>query len=557
MYPKPARPGGPPIFIGGNSPAALEPTARGGFSWLPSHAKPEELAQGLGYLMQLHEKHGTSYSGELVVDMFMRLDQSAALAEKSFPAVLRDALGAELPQRNLVGDPDELATRAAEYADAGVTAMDLKPIYHSVDEPRPMQTFAAEVMPATAYGPSQPQSPAPAGCRIDRRRRCRRGTARTLARRGTPCTSRRSTFSDRHWSQAETLPPDHARRVQDEALREQIAYLAARSAFYRAKFAEHGVDPTAIRTVDDLDGLPFTEKHELRDSLVLSPPLGAHVAAADQEIVQIHASSGTTGSPSYVGLTASDITTWCEMGARALYANGFRPGDRLLHAFGMSKGFVGGLPMVQLAQYMGIVDIPIGAEAGVERLLRVQADQRPSLVAGTPYFLTYLAEKAPAVVGREARDLGVRAVSVGGAGRWPDVGPGEPRVALGSDGPGDARRHRHRLPVLGRVRSRRRHALPLPDLMVAELIDPVTGSRVDPVAGAEGELVYTALRRQASPLLRFRTRDHVVVTGTDCACGRTGFKLRCVGRTDDMLIVRDLTLSRPRSRTWCSSCARR
>ena len=90
-----------------------------------------------------------------------------------------------------------------------------------------------------------------------------------------------------------------------------------------------------------------------------SPPLGAHVAAADQEIVQIQASSGTTGSPSYVGLTASDITTWCEMGARALYANGFRQGDRLLHAFGISEGFVGGLPMVQLAQYMGIVDIPI------------------------------------------------------------------------------------------------------------------------------------------------------------------------------------------------------
>ena len=118
---------------------------------MPSHAKPEELAQGLGYLMQLHEKHGTSYSGELVVDMFMRLDQSAALAEKSFPAVLRDALGAELPQRDLVGDPDELAARAAEYADAGVTAMDLKPIYHSVDELLAMmQTFAAEVMPATA-----------------------------------------------------------------------------------------------------------------------------------------------------------------------------------------------------------------------------------------------------------------------------------------------------------------------------------------------------------------------------------------------------------------------
>jgi phenylacetate-CoA ligase len=81
-----------------------------------------------------------------------------------------------------------------------------------------------------------------------------------------------------------------------------------------------------------------------------------------------------------------------------------------------------------------------------------------------------------------------------------------------------------------------------PDLMIAELIDPETGDQVAPVEGASGELVYTALRRQASPLLRFRTRDHVVVTGTDCACGRTGYKVRCVGRTDDMLIVRGINL---------------
>jgi phenylacetate-CoA ligase len=182
-------------------------------------------------------------------------------------------------------------------------------------------------------------------------------------------------------------------------LREQVAYLARRSRFYQAKFAEHGIDLTSIRTVDDLDGLPFTEKQELRDSLTEAPPLGRHIAAADGEIVQIQASSGTTGSPSYVGLTASDIETWCELGARALYANGFRPGDRLLHGFGMSKGFVGGLPMVQIAQYMGILDIPIGAEAGAERLLRVQADQRSNLLVGTPHFLAYLAEQAPAIVG--------------------------------------------------------------------------------------------------------------------------------------------------------------
>ncbi|MFF0454799.1 MULTISPECIES: phenylacetate--CoA ligase family protein [Nocardia] len=353
----------------------------------------------------------------------------------------------------------------------------------------------------------------------------------------------RAPFSESWWSEIEGASPADAAAIQDERLREQIAYLAARSDFYRAKFAEHKVDPEKVRTVADLAGLPFTEKQELRDSLARTPPLGAHVAAAPSQIVQIQASSGTTGSPSYVGLTPSDIGTWSELGARALYANGFRPGDRLLHAFGMSKGFVGGLPVVQILQYMGIVDIPIGAEAGAERLLRVQADQRPDALIGTPYFLTYLAEQAPEIVGQQARDLGVRAISVGG-----EPGGGLPAV-------------RQRLESLWGATAREMlggtdiactywgeceagegmHFLS-PDLMVAELIDPVTGDIVDPVEGAQGELVYTALRRQASPLLRFRTRDHVVVTGTECSCGRTGYKVRCVGRTDDMLIVRGINL---------------
>lgn len=349
--------------------------------------------------------------------------------------------------------------------------------------------------------------------------------------------------SSAHWSWAEVLPAREARRVQDERLREQIDHLAAHSAFYRTKFDQHGIDPGRVRTVDDLADLPFTEKQELRDSLAAAPPLGHHLAADPTEVVQIQASSGTTGSPSYVGLTAQDVLTWCELGARALYANGLRPGDRLLHAFGMSKGFVGGLPVVQILQYMGIVDIPIGAEAGVERLLRVQADLRPDAMIGTPYFLTHLAEQAPRVVGRDARELGVRSISVGG-----ESGGGLPTVRSKLEGLWDATVRE----MLGGTdiactywgECEAAHGMHFlsPDLMIAELIDPASGERVRPVEGAQGELVYTALQRRASPLLRFRTRDQVVVTGTDCSCGRTGYKVRCVGRTDDMLIVRGINV---------------
>ncbi|MEU2441745.1 AMP-binding protein [Streptomyces rubradiris] len=350
-------------------------------------------------------------------------------------------------------------------------------------------------------------------------------------------------FSEKYWSPIETISPAEARAVQNERLREQIAHLTANSAFYREKFSGHGIDASRVRTVEDLAGLPFTEKQELRDSLAGCPPLGAHVAVDDRDIVQIQASSGTTGSPSYVALTASDIITWCELGARALYANGFRPGDRLLHAFGMSKGFVGGLPVVQILRYMGIVDIPIGAEAGAERLLRVQADQRPNALIGTPYFLAHLAEQAPKIVGRPARELGVRAISVGG-----EPGGGLPSVRdnLESLWGATAREMLGGTDIActywGECEAGEGMHFLSPDLMIAELIDPETGEQVAPVEGAQGELVYTALRRQASPLLRFRTRDHVVVTGTDCSCGRTGYKVRCIGRTDDMLIIRGINV---------------
>ncbi|MDQ0382476.1 phenylacetate--CoA ligase family protein [Amycolatopsis thermophila] len=100
-----------------------------------------------------------------------------------------------------------------------------------------------------------------------------------------------SPYSANHWSAIESARPGEARAVQDARLREQMAYLVERSAFYRAKFAEAGVDPAKVRTVEDLAGLPFTEKQELRDSLAASPPLGSHVAAAPGEIVQMQASS--------------------------------------------------------------------------------------------------------------------------------------------------------------------------------------------------------------------------------------------------------------------------
>lgn len=345
------------------------------------------------------------------------------------------------------------------------------------------------------------------------------------------------------WNPIERADRKTVRKVQEEKLAIQMRYLAARSAFYQRKFTAAGVDPSAVRRVDDLRRLPFTTKQELRDSLREHPPLGLHLAADPRAVVQIQSSSGTTGSPSYVAMTRHDIEVWCEMGARVYFANGLRPGDVCLHAFSMSKGFVGGVPVLQILQSMGVADIPVGADAGTERLLRVAFDQRPNALTGTPYFVLYLGEKAKEVLGVEAKTLWVRKISVGG-----EPGGGIPAI-------------RQRIEELWNADVREMcggtdlgctywaeceeksgmHEV-CPDLILVEIIDPQTGEVQGVHSGLKGELVYTALDREASPLLRFRTGDHVEVTDTDCRCGRTGYKIRCVGRTDDMLIVKGVNV---------------
>lgn len=343
----------------------------------------------------------------------------------------------------------------------------------------------------------------------------------------------------RFWHDVEGMPLDEVRKIQERKLVEQMAYLKANSSFYQDKFAEAGVEFDEIRTIEDLQKLPFTYKTEIRESLSAEPPFGRHRAAPMADIMQMQASSGTTGSPSYVALTESDAEMWHEMSARCFFANGVRPGNMVLHAFSLAKGFVGGIPLVQGLQYMGAIDVPIGADGGVDRLLRACADMRPRCVVGAPNFVIHLAEKAKEVLGTPANELGVERVVVGG-----EPGGGIPAIRakieklwgakctemLGGTDLGvtywaecDDQSGMHMVDM---------------DYIITELLDPDTGRILAWKEGAKGELVYTALGRRASPLVRFRSGDCVEVLGTTCSCGRTGPKIRCTGRTDDMLIVR-------------------
>ncbi len=350
-------------------------------------------------------------------------------------------------------------------------------------------------------------------------------------------------MAERFWHEIEGRPWAEVQAIQEARLRRQVAYLEGSSEFYRTKLRAAGVGFDKIRTTADLARVPFTLKTELRDSLAQCPPLGFHLAAPMSRVIQIQASSGTTGNPSYVGLTHHDIRVWCEMGARTFYANGFRPGDVCLHAFSMSKGFVGGLPIVEILQYMGVCDIPVGADAGVERLLRVCADQRPQVITGTPYFTIYMAEQAHTVLGREAKSLGVRSISVGG-----EPGGGIPAVRASTEGlwGADVREMLGGTDLgctyWGECEDKSGMHACAQEFILFEIIDPETGEPLSVETGVKGELVYTAIDREASPLLRFRTGDHVEVLGTSCRCGRTSPKIRCFGRTDDMLIVRGVNV---------------
>lgn len=347
----------------------------------------------------------------------------------------------------------------------------------------------------------------------------------------------------RFFNDIEGVPWPEVRRIKERKLVAQLRYVAERSAFYQRKFEAAGVDPAKITRLEDVATLPFTEKRELRASLEASPPLGLHRAAPIQSVVQIQASSGTTGSPAYVGLTRRDQYMWQETGARCLFANGLRPGDMVMHGFSVSRGFVGGLPMAQIVLHLGATEVPIGADAGTERILRVMKDLRPQALIGTPYFTIHLAEQAPRIVGLEARALGVRAVSVGGepGGGIPavrqkveDLWAAECRELCGGTDLGVA--------YWGECEAKRGMHETAQEFIYVELVDPSTGEVLPWDEGTRGELVYTALDRECSPLVRFRTRDHAVVTGTDCACGRTAPMIRVFGRTDDMLIVKGINV---------------
>lgn len=340
----------------------------------------------------------------------------------------------------------------------------------------------------------------------------------------------------------ETMPADEVASMQSGKLRAQLDHLWANSPFHARKLADAGAAPGDIRSVADLAGLPFTEKAELRESQALHPPLGSHAAAAMEDVVRVHASSGTTGTPSFIGITDYDKQRWTECIARSYWAQGLRPGS--VFAMGLSIGFfVGGLPVAAAVEAVGATLLPIGVGAS-DRLIASIRSMNADVIATTPSYAIYLAELAREEMGVDVAELGIKRVMVGA-----EPGGGIPEIRAQIEEAWNARcTEAIGIADLITIHSAECDAqdgchFMVPDYMIMEIIDPDTGAVIPrDRPQLEGELVFTHLDRQCNPMLRFRTRDRVVVKTAPCPCGRTGPRLRCIGRTDDMLIVRGVNV---------------
>jgi phenylacetate-CoA ligase len=308
----------------------------------------------------------------------------------------------------------------------------------------------------------------------------------------------------------------------------QLDYLRERSAFYAERVRGFTLGLAHIAE------LPLTEKDELRATVTPDNPFGSHLCAAADEIVRIYSTSGTTGTPSYIPLTTGDLDNWVSGSARSYAASGIAAGQRIASTYNAGP-FVAGAALAAFDR-IGLSHIPVGT-GNTERLVKAIELLGPEAVVTTPSYAAHLAENF------DLRDSSVERVLVAG-----EPGGGEPAFRARLEDGWGARVTEAMgigdigVSLWGECEQQDGMHLGARGFVHAELIDPESGDAIAMEDGAAGELVLTHLQHRAAPLLRFRTRDHVLVRASPCPCDRTGPRIRCVGRTDDMLIVRGVNV---------------
>ncbi len=333
--------------------------------------------------------------------------------------------------------------------------------------------------------------------------------------------------------QAEQMPRAELAALQTQRLQQQVTRAYERVPFYRQALEERGVHPQDIRTLDDIELLPFTVKEDFRTTY----PYGLF-AVPLKDVVRLHASSGTTGKPVVSGYTRADMAMWGEVMARTFAAGSVTAEDVFQNFYGYGL-FTGGLGAHIGAEVIGATVIPMSGGL-TRRQLQMMEDLGTTVIGGTPSYTLVIAEAAT----EEGIDLRSRMkVRVGffGAEPWTEGMRREIEERFGLEafdiyglteviGPGVAAECSYHQGL---------HVNE--DHFYPEVIDPEIGKRLPD--GEFGELVFTCLSREALPLLRYRTRDRVALVHDACPCGRTSVRMQRVrGRTDDMLIVRGVNV---------------
>lgn len=330
----------------------------------------------------------------------------------------------------------------------------------------------------------------------------------------------------------ETAPRAALRALQTVRLRATVAWARARVPFYRDALGAAGVTDDAV-DLDRLEALPFTVKDHLRQHY----PFGLF-AVPREDVVRIHASSGTRGKPTVVGYTRNDLQVWREVMARALSAAGAEPGQLIQIAYGYGL-FTGGLGFHDGAEHMGLTVVPVSSGNTLRQILLLQ-DFRPHGLACTPSFALHIGESL-LEQGGDPRAVGL-SYGLFGAEPWTEAMRRQLEALWGCPavdfyglsemiGPGVASEC---VEARDGLHLNEDHFLP-------EIVDPTSGAPLP--FGREGELVLTSLTKEALPVIRYRTGDVTRLDPEPCRCGRTTVRMaRIKGRTDDMLIIKGVNV---------------
>ena len=341
-------------------------------------------------------------------------------------------------------------------------------------------------------------------------------------------------MNERYWNEEiETMPRRKLEEHQFKLFREHIKFCYNSSTFYRHKLKNAHVSPEDIKSLEDIQRIPFTTKDDLRDNY----PLGM-LAVGSDEIVEVHASSGTTGNPVVGAYTKRDMDIWGELMARCLYTAGVRRQDVVHIAYGYGL-FTGGLGFHYGAQNLGATIIPVGGGM-TQRQVKLMKDLGATVLCCTPSFALYLAETMAKEGIDPIIDLELR-TGLFGAEPWSEKIRERIEQQLGVKaydiygltelcGPGVS------------VECSQKNGLHIwEDHFLIETIEPKTGEVLS--NGESGEMVFTPLTKAGLPLLRYRTRDISIINKESCSCGRTHARMmRVSGRSDDMLKIKGVNV---------------